>query len=137
MERTFVMAKPNAVERGLVGDIIARFERRGLRLCGLKALRIDEDLAGRHYEEHRGKPFFASLMEFITSGPVVAMVWEGPDAIAVARTMMGPTNPINAAPGTIRGDFGLDVQANIVHGSDKPESAVREIALYFDAGELV
>ncbi len=137
MERTFIMLKPNGVERGLVGEIVARFERRGLTLRGLKLLRLSRELAERHYAEHREKPFFEPLLTFITSGPVVAMVWEGPEAIAVARTMMGSTNPVHAAPGTIRGDFALDTERNIVHGSDGSESAAREIALYFRDDELV
>jgi nucleoside-diphosphate kinase len=137
VERTFIMVKPNGVERGLVGEIVARFERRGLTLRGLKLLRLSRGLAERQYAEHREKPFFEPLLAFITSGPVVAMVWEGPEAIAVARTMMGPTNPVNAAPGTIRGDFALDTEKNIVHGSDGPESAEREIALYFRDDELL
>jgi nucleoside-diphosphate kinase len=136
-EKTFVMVKPNGVAEGHVGDIVARFERRGLHLRGLRLMRVDEDLAARHYAEHVGKPFYPALMEFITSGPVVAMVLEGPEAIKVARTMMGPTNPFEAPPGTIRGDYGLDVTANVVHGSDGPASAQREIDLYFDAADLV
>ena len=137
MERTFVMVKPNGVARGLVGEVIARFERRGFVLRGMKALRIDRALAEQHYAEHVGKPFFESLVSFITSGPVVAMVWEGRDAVAAARTMMGVTDSALAAPGTIRGDFSLSKEENVVHGSDGPESAVREIALFFDEAELV
>lgn len=137
MERTFVMVKPNGVARGLVGDIVARFEQRGLILRGLKLLRVDEELAGRHYAEHVDKPFYPALLQFITSGPVVAMVLEGPEVVRVVRTMMGPTDPFDAPPGTIRGDFGLDVTANVVHGSDGPESAAREIALYFGDDEIV
>jgi len=137
VERTFVMVKPNGVARGLVGDIVARFEQRGLILRGLKLLRVDEELAGRHYAEHVDKPFYPALLQFITSGPVVAMVLEGPEVVRVVRTMMGPTDPFDAPPGTIRGDFGLDVTANVVHGSDGPESAAREIALYFGDDEIV
>jgi len=137
VEKTFVMVKPNGVARGLVGEIVGRFERRGLRLCGLKLLTLSRDLAEGQYGEHRGKPFFEPLLAFITSGPVVAMVWEGPQAIALARAMMGPTNPFDAPAGTIRGDFGLDVTQNVVHGSDGPQSADREISLYFGADELV
>ncbi len=137
MERTFIMVKPNGVERGLVGEIVARFERRGLVLRGMKLLRLSRELAERHYAEHREKPFFEPLLAFITSGPVVAMVWEGPQAITVARAMMGPTNPVDAAPGTIRGDLALDTEKNVVHGSDGPGSAAREIDLYFAADELV
>jgi nucleoside-diphosphate kinase len=137
VERTFVMVKPDGVERGLVGEVVARFERRGFRLCGLKTIRIDQALAERHYAEHVEKPFFPSLRAFITRGPVVAMVWEGNQAIAVARTMLGVTDSAQAAPGTIRGDFSLSKEENIVHGSDGPESAAREIGLFFGEGELV
>jgi len=137
VERTFIMVKPNGVERGLVGEVVARFERRGFKLCGLKALRIDRSLAERHYAEHVGKPFFESLVAFITSGPVVAMVWEGREAIRVARAMMGVTDSADATPGTIRGDFALSKEENVVHGSDGPESAAREIGLFFVEGELV
>lgn len=137
MERTFIMVKPNGVQRGLVGEIVARFERRGFVLRGMKALRIDRDLAERHYAEHAGKPFFDDLVAFITSGPVVAMVWEGREAIAVARTMMGVTDSVAAAPGTIRGDLALSKEENVVHGSDGPESAAREIALFFADADLV
>lgn len=137
MERTFIMVKPNGVARGLVGEIVARFERRGFVLRGIKALRIDRGLAERHYAEHVGKPFFEPLVAFITSGPVVAMVWEGRDAIRVARTMMGVTDPVDAAPGTIRGDFALSKEENVIHGSDGPESAAREIGLFFREEDLV
>ncbi len=137
MERTFVMVKPNGFARGLVGEVIARFERRGLELRAMKLMRIPRDLAERHYAEHREKPFFGELVDFITSGPVVAMVWEGNEAITVARTMMGATDPVKAAPGTIRGDFATVMAENVVHGSDGPESAAREIGLFFAAGELV
>ena len=137
MERTFIMVKPNGVARGLVGEVVARFERRGLVLRALKLMRIPRELAERHYAEHREKPFFDELVEFITSGPVVAMVWEGNEAIGVARTMMGATDPVKAAPGTIRGDFATVMAENVVHGSDGSESAAREIGLFFTAGELV
>jgi nucleoside-diphosphate kinase len=137
VERTFIMVKPNGVARGLVGEIAGRFERRGFVLRGIKALRIDRELAERHYAEHVGKPFFEPLVAFITSGPVVAMVWEGRDAIRVARAMMGVTDPTDAAPGTIRGDLALSKEENVVHGSDGPESAAREIALFFSSEELV
>ena len=137
MERTFIMVKPDGVERGLVAEVLGRFERRGLRLCGLKVMRVDRDLAERHYAEHVEKPFFPSLLAFITRGPVVAMVWEGENAIAVARTMMGTTDSSQAAPGTIRGDYSLSKEENIVHGSDGPESAAREIELFFAPGELL
>lgn len=131
VEHTFVMVKPDGVARGLVGDVIGRFERKGLRLVKMRLLQIDEDLAGRHYAEHVAKPFFADLVEFITSGPVVAMEWAGESAVAVARNLMGTTNPIDAAAGTIRGDFGLIITNNIVHGSDSVDSAVRELDLFF------
>ena len=137
MERTFIMVKPNGVARGLVGEIVGRFERRGFVLRGMKALRIDRALAERHYAEHAGKPFFEPLVRFITSGPVVAMVWEGRDAVRVARVMMGVTDPVEAAPGTIRGDLALSKEENVVHGSDGPQSAAREIALFFTDGELI
>ena len=137
MEQTFIMVKPDGVRLGLVGEVVGRFERRGFALRGLKALHIDRALAERHYAEHVGKPFFESLLAFITSGPVVAMVWEGRDAIAVARVMLGATDAAQAAPGTIRGDFSLSKEQNIVHGSDGAESAVREIGLFFREDELV
>jgi len=126
------MAKPDAVERRLVGEIVGRLERRGLHIAAMELRTLDHDLAGRHYEEHREKPFFGDLVTFITRGPLVAMVVEGPeDTWHVVRTMMGATNPVNADPGTIRGDLALETQENLVHGSDGPESAAREIALFF------
>lgn len=131
VEHTFVMVKPDGVRRGLVGEVIARFERKGLTLERLRMLTIDEDLAGRHYGEHVDKPFFGELVAFITSGPVVAMEWSGSGAVGVARTLMGTTDPTEAAPGTIRGDFGLVITENIVHGSDSPDSAERELGLFF------
>jgi nucleoside-diphosphate kinase len=131
MERTFIMVKPDGVARGLVGEIISRFERKGLQLEQIRRLTIDEALARRHYAEHVDKGFFPDLLSFITSGPVVAMIWSGEDAISVARTLMGATDPKQAAPGTIRGDYGLAVTENLVHGSDSPESAARELALFF------
>jgi len=137
VEQTFIMVKPDGVRLRLVGEVVGRFERRGFTLRAMKALRIDRDLATRHYAEHVGKPFFEPLVEFITSGPVVAMVWEGRDAISVARTMLGLTDAAQAAPGTIRGDFSLSKEQNIVHGSDGPESAAREISLFFGDDELV
>ena len=130
--RTLVLCKPDAVERALVGEIVRRLERKGLRLVAMELRRIDEDLAGRHYDEHRDKPFFAELVAFITRGPLVAMVVEGgPDTWKVVRGLMGATNPREAAPGTIRGDLALETGENLVHGSDGPESAAREIALFF------
>jgi nucleoside-diphosphate kinase len=132
MNRTLVLCKPDAVERGLVGEIVGRLERRGLRIVAMELRTLDDDLAGRHYDEHREKPFFGDLVAFITGGPLVAMVIEGPeDTWQVVRTMMGATNPVNAGPGTIRGDLALETQENLVHGSDGPESAAREIALFF------
>lgn len=130
-QRTLVLCKPDAVERGLVGEVIARIERKQLRIVAMRLLTVDEELARRHYEEHVEKPFFPELLEFITRGPTVAMVVEGTDAVSVVRTLMGATNPRDAAPGTIRGDFAIEVTENLVHGSDAPESAEREIALFF------
>lgn len=137
MERTFIMVKPNGVTRGLVGEVVRRFEQRGLTLRGMKLMRLSRELAERHYAEHVGKPFYESLVTFVISGPVVVMVWEGNEAITVARTMMGATDPVDAAPGTIRGDFATVMEENVVHGSDSPESAVREIGLFFTDAELV
>jgi nucleoside-diphosphate kinase len=131
MEHTFVMVKPDGVRRGLVAEVIGRLERKGLILEQVRKLTIDEDLAGRHYGEHSEKPFFADLVAFITSGPVVAMEWSGPSAVSIARTLMGPTDPAEAPPGTIRGDFGTIMTENIVHGSDSIDSAEREIRLFF------
>ena len=131
VERTFLMVKPDGVRRGIVGEVISRFERKGLTLEKMRMLEIDEDLAGRHYAEHTEKPFFGDLVEFITSGPVVAMQWSGEGAVAVARTVMGPTNPAEAPPGSIRGDFGIIMTNNIVHGSDSVASADRELGLFF------
>ncbi len=134
MDRTLVIAKPDAVERGLVGEIISRFERRGLTVVALEMRMIDEATAARHYEEHHGKPFYGDLMVFITRGPAVLMVVEGPeDTWKVVRTMMGATNPRDAAPGTIRGDLGIIFTENLIHGSDGPESAQREIGIFFPA----
>ena len=131
VESTFVMVKPDGVARGLVGEVISRFERKGFTLDRLRMLTIDEDMAGRHYAEHVDKPFFGELVAFITSGPVVAMQWSGESAVSVARTLMGVTNPAEAAPGTIRGDFGLEITNNVVHGSDSPASAERELSIFF------
>jgi len=137
VERTFVAIKPDGVERGLIGEIIGRFEKRGLKLVGMKQMQVITDLAERHYGEHKGKPFFDGLVKFITSGPIVAMVWEGKGAIALCRTVIGATSPAAAAMGTIRGDLALDISRNIVHGSDGPEAAAREIGLFFAKEELV
>jgi nucleoside-diphosphate kinase len=132
-----VLVKPDAVQRGLVGEVISRLEKRGLQLVGLKLMQITEELAGRHYAEHREKPFFAGLVSFITSAPVAAMVWQGPGAVAMVRAMMGATNPANAAPGTIRGDLAVSFGMNVIHGSDSVESAQREVELFFAPGELL
>ena len=137
MERTFVAIKPDGVQRGLVGEVISRLERRGLKLVAIRLMQVDDDLAGRHYAEHVDRPFFSSLVSFITSGPIVAMIWEANNAVALARQTMGSTNPGEAAPGTIRGDFGIDIGRNIVHGSDGPESAEREISLFFESGDAL
>ncbi|MBT9168229.1 MAG: Nucleoside diphosphate kinase [Syntrophomonadaceae bacterium] len=137
MERTFLMIKPDGVQRNLVGEIISRFEKKGFQLVALKLIQISPELAAKHYGEHVGKPFYGGLLEFITSVPVVAMVWQGLNAVAVARTMMGKTNPADAAPGTIRGDLAVFMGNNVVHGSDSPESAEREIKLFFSSAELV
>jgi len=131
VERTLVLVKPDGVRRGLCGEIIARLERRGLALRGAKLVQVDEELAGAHYAEHRGKDFFAGLVSFITSGPTLALVVEGESAVTVVRTTMGATDPAKAAPGTIRGDLGLSMPDNLVHGSDSLESAKRELALWF------
>ncbi|MBS4007179.1 MAG: nucleoside-diphosphate kinase [Clostridium sp.] len=137
MERTFLMIKPDGVQRNLAGEIISRFEKKGFQLVGLKLMQISPELAAKHYGEHLGKPFYSELLEFITSGPVVAMVWQGLNAVAVARAMMGKTNPADASPGTIRGDFAVFMGNNVVHGSDSLESAEREINLFFSSSELV
>ena len=137
MERTYLMIKPDAIERRLAGEIIRRLENRGLRLVGLKLLVPPREIAERHYAVHREKPFYGELVDFISSGPVVAMVWEGPDVIAIARQMIGATKPLNATPGTIRGDFTADVLSNLIHGSDAPETAEAEIALWFRPEELL
>ncbi|MGP4060085.1 nucleoside-diphosphate kinase [Halobacillus sp. H74] len=137
MEKTFLMVKPDGVQRSLIGDITARFEQKGFKLAGAKLMAIPESLAEEHYGEHKEKPFFGELVNFITSGPVFAMVWEGEGVIATARQMMGATKPSEAAPGTIRGDYGVTVGKNVIHGSDSPESAEREIGLFFNKEELV
>ena len=137
MERTLVIIKPDAVQRGLVGEIIRRLERRGLRMAGMKLLQVSEELARQHYAVHEGKPFFSGLIEFITSGPVVVMALEGTDAIAVTRATMGATAPGKALPGSIRADFGMDIGRNLVHGSDGPETAAVELTLWFKEEELV
>ncbi len=137
MERTYLMVKPDGVQRGLIGEIITRFEKRGFKIIALKMLRISRELAEKHYGEHVGKPFFEPLVGFITSGPVVAMVIEGKNAVAAAREMMGATDPLKATPGTIRGSFGIDIGRNVIHGSDSPDSARREISIFFREEELI
>jgi len=135
-ERTLVLCKPDAVQRGRVGQIISRFENKGLKIAGMKMLHVDEALAARHYQEHVEKPFYPMLRDFITSSPVIALAIEGDNAVDVVRTLMGTTNPQKAAPGTIRGDFGINLTKNLAHGSDSPVSAEREIGLFFDESEL-
>ncbi len=136
-ERTLVLIKPDAVQRGLIGEIVSRLERRGLHPVAIQLMTVTTDLAERHYAEHRGKPFFAGLVEFITSSPVVAMVWEGPGAVALVRTMMGTTNPAASPPGTIRGDLAVSLAMNVIHGSDSAESAAREVSIFFADAELI
>jgi nucleoside-diphosphate kinase len=131
MDRTLILVKPDAFERRLTGEVIARFERKGLEIVALKHMTVDRELAERHYDEHREKPFFGDLVDFITGGPLVAMVREGYEAVTAARQVIGATDPLEAAPGSIRGDLGLEVQTNLVHGSDSPESAAREVGLFF------
>jgi nucleoside-diphosphate kinase len=137
MERTFVMVKPDGVQRNLIGEIVTRFEKKGYQLVAAKLMQISPELAEQHYAEHKEKPFFRELVDFITSGPVFAMVWQGEQVIATARKMLGKTNPLEAEPGTIRGDYGITVGMNIIHGSDSPESAEREIQLFFKPEELL
>ncbi|OGO05566.1 MAG: nucleoside-diphosphate kinase [Chloroflexi bacterium RBG_13_56_8] len=137
MERTLVIIKPDAMQRGLAGEIIARLERRGLKFSGMKLIQIDQALARRHYGVHEGKSFFEGLIEYITSAPVIVMVLEGPRAIEVVRNTMGSTNPVGASPGTIRADYALEIGRNLVHGSDGPETAAKEIALFFEESELL
>ena len=131
MQTTLVLVKPDGVQRGLVGEIVGRIERKGLRIAAGRFFTIDRELDGRHYAEHESKPFFGELVDFITSGPVMALAVEGPVAVAIVRTLMGPTDPAKAPPGTIRGDFGTEITHNLVHGSDSEESAAREVALFF------
>jgi nucleoside-diphosphate kinase len=137
MERTLVLVKPDAVQRGLVGDILSRLERTGLKLVALKMLHMDREMAERHYAIHRGKPFFEGLVQFITSSPLVAAVFEGPMAVEIVRKAMGETDPARAAPGTIRGDLALDIGRNVVHGSDSVETAEQEISLFFGPQEVL
>ncbi|HEX2923520.1 MAG TPA: nucleoside-diphosphate kinase [Chloroflexota bacterium] len=137
MERTLVIVKPDGVQRGLIGEVLQRLERRGLKMVGLKLMAVSEDLAQRHYAIHKGKPFFEGLISYITSAPVVVAVFEGKDAIAAVRSTVGATNPVAAAPGTIRGDLGMEIGRNLVHASDSPETAKTEVALFFNEAELV
>ena len=137
MQQTLILLKPDAVQRRLVGDITARFERKGLRLAGLKLVQATRDIAEKHYAVHKGKPFYDSLLSFLTSGPTVAMVWEGREAVVVGRNLIGLTDGAKAVPGSIRGDLALSVQNNLVHGSDSPENAAAEIALWFKPDDLV
>jgi nucleoside-diphosphate kinase len=137
VERTLVLVKPDGVQRGLIGEAIARFERRGLRLVAAKFIKVSNELAEAHYAEHKGKGFYESLISYITSAPVMAMVWEGPSAVAAVRQTVGSTKPVEAAPGTIRHDFALEVGRNLIHASDKPETGEREVALWFKQEELV
>ncbi len=136
MERTFLMVKPDGVQRNLIGEIVGRFEKKGYQLVGAKLMQITPELAGEHYGEHKERPFFGELVDFITSGPVFAMVWEGENVIATSRLLVGATNPKESAPGTIRGDFAVTVGKNIIHGSDSADSAVRDIGLFFKEEEL-
>ena len=136
-ERTLVLVKPDGVQRLLTGRILARFEERGLKLVGLKLVAVDRELAERHYDVHRARPFFAGLVDFITSSPLVALALEGPNAIAVVRSMVGATRPNEAAPGTIRGDFALETAQNLIHASDGPDTAAAELALWFEPNELL
>lgn len=137
MERTLILVKPDGVQRGLVGEIVGRFERRGLKLIGMKFMQVSAELAEKHYEVHKERPFYNDLIAYITSAPVVAMVWEGKAAIAAARSTIGATNPVAANPGTIRGDLGMEMGRNLVHGSDSPENGEREASLFFGEAELV
>ena len=137
MQRTLLFLKPDAVQRGLIGPVVSRLEQRGIKLVGMKLMRVSDDLAARHYAEHKGKPFYDGLVSFVTSAPIVAMVWEGKNVVAIARETMGATDPAKSAPGTIRADFGIDLGRNLIHGSDSEESAEREIGLFFAPDELL
>lgn len=137
MERTFIMIKPDGVQRGLIGEIIKRFEQKGFNVIAMKTMNVSRELAEKHYDVHRDKPFFSNLVEFITSAPVVAMVWEGEGIVAATRKMVGETNPLSAEPGTIRGDYGISIGRNLIHASDAVETAQREIALWFEEEELI
>jgi nucleoside-diphosphate kinase len=137
MEKTFLALKPDAVQRGLIGELITRLERTGFKLVGMKLMQVSPAQAEAHYGEHREKPFFGGLVAFITSGPIVAMAWEGPNVVAMMRKLMGATNPKDALPGTIRGDFSVDLGRNIIHGSDSPDNGERELAIFFKPEELL
>lgn len=137
MERTLILVKPDGVQRGLMGEIIGRFERRGLKLLGMKFIQMSQDLAERHYAVHKGRPFYDDLVAYITSGPVVAMAWEGKEAVKAARNTIGATNPADAGAGTIRGDLGMEIGRNLVHGSDSVENGAKEVDLFFAESELV
>ncbi|MFB9277220.1 nucleoside-diphosphate kinase [Cohnella cellulosilytica] len=137
MERTYLMVKPDGVQRGLIGEIVARFERKGLKLIGAKLMQVSLERAERHYAEHKGKDFYENLLRFITSGPVFAMVWEGDQAVAHCRALIGKTNSLEAAPGTIRSDFAVHTNFNLIHGADSLDNAEREIAIFFSEDELV
>ena len=137
METTLILIKPDGVQRALIGEIISRIEQKGLKISGMKLMNVTEEIACRHYEEHVDRPFFGSLVDFITSSPVVAMAVAGDNAVQVMRTIMGSTNPQEAAPGTIRGDFGMTIGMNLIHGSDSADSAVRELGIFFDSSEII
>lgn len=137
MERTFIMIKPDGVQRGLIGEIIKRFEQKGFNVIAMKTMNVSRELAEKHYDVHRDKPFFSNLVEFITSAPVVAMVWQGEGIVAATRKIVGETNPLSAEPGTIRGDYGISIGRNLIHASDAVETAQREIALWFEEEELI
>lgn len=137
MNRTLVLIKPDSVQRGLIGEIVSRLERRGLKIIGMKLMLVSDELAHSHYGEHQGKPFFGGLVDFITSGPIVAVAIEGSDAVEIVRNTMGGTNPVGSAPGTIRGDLGVDIGRNLIHGSDSPESAKRELSIFFSDSEML
>ena len=137
MEKTLVLVKPDGVQRGIIGEVISRLERRGLRLIGGKFIQVSQELAETHYGIHKGKDFYHYLLEYITSSPVMAMAWEGPNAVAAVRQTMGATNPLEASPGTVRHDYGLEIGKNLTHASDSPENGEKEVALWFDEGELV
>ncbi len=137
VQKTFVAIKPDGVQRALIGEVLGRFEAKGLKLIGMKFMQVSKEMAETHYGEHKGKPFYEGLVNYITSAPIVAMAWEGKDAVAISRNLIGATNPATAAPGTIRGDLALEIGRNIVHGSDSPESGTREIGIFFKDAELV